>query len=85
MLDNEAQEELNRETIGLYFICQLVPPGLHLENNTEQEINTSNDHFLFGMFISDINCTLKLWYHIPTHAIIVVIYYQILQRTGGGA
>ena len=64
MLDNDARVELKRKIIVIGFVYQLAPNNIHLENNTEQEINTLNNHFLLGMCKSNTNCTLKLCHHL---------------------
>ena len=49
MLDNESRAALKSKIIVIGFIFQLFPPGLILENNIEQEIQTPNGHFLMGV------------------------------------
>jgi hypothetical protein len=71
-LDNEASGILQQFMRDSDIDYQLVPPGLHRQNASEQAIRTFKNHFIAGLCTTDPNFPLILWDRLLPQALITL-------------
>lgn len=71
-LDNECSEVLKAYMRAQDVTFQLVPPGVHCRNATEQAIRTFKNHFIAGLCSVDKYFPLHLWDHLLPQAFLTL-------------
>ena len=60
-LDNEASPNFQRELKANNIELQLASPVSHLRNAAERSISTFKDHFIVGIWSTDLDFPMQNW------------------------
>ena len=61
ILENEASTYFQRELKAKNIDFQLSPLGMHCRNVSERTISTFKDHFITGLFSTNLDLPMKNW------------------------